>query len=82
MGAKPVETGKGPTHNGYKLEAAPKSGKLTGTDDNRRKKSTQGMSTVKASKEGEVGSGHSGMSTGKNAMSPLSKGGQNLKAGK
>ena len=83
MGAKPVETGKGPTHNGYNRETAPKTDQLAGMKpDNRRKKSTDGMG--KMSKEGnssaalnrtqsEFGIGQTGK------MSPLSRGGSNLK---
>jgi len=82
-GAKPVETGKGPTHNGYNLEAAPKSGMLPDMKaDNRRKKSTDGAS--KMSKEGngsamlnKTKSEFGADTVGK--MSPLSKGGDNLK---
>ena len=57
FGAKPVETGKGPTHNGYNIEKAPNSSmealKIADPDmkaDNRRKTSTTG--TSKMSKEG------------------------------
>ena len=82
-GAKPVETGKGSTHNGYNLETAPKSERMTGqNDDNRRKKSTDGA--TKVSKEGNSAAlinktkSEFGIDTvGK--MSPLSKGGNNLK---
>ena len=78
MGAKPVETGKGPTHKGYNLETAPKSDRLQGTDDNRRKKATQDMK--KMSKEGVPGAklNHPEPAVGK-SMSPLSRGGDNLK---
>lgn len=79
MGAKPVKTGEGPTHKGYNLEAAPKSDKLVGTDDNRRKTAEAGMK--KMPKEGVPGAklNHPEPAQG-NKMSPLSKGGQNLKA--
>lgn len=79
FGAKPVETGKGPTAKGYALETAPKSGKLGIEDtDNRRKKAEQGMK--KMSKEGAPAAklNHPEPAKG-NEMSPLSKGGQNLK---
>jgi len=86
MGAKPVViTGKGSTENGFKLETPPKSGDINidnSNKDNRRKKSTDG--TKKMSKEGDSSaslnkttSEFSIGSTGK--MSPLSKGGNNLK---
>lgn len=52
MGAKPVVSGKGPTHSGYNLEGAPTSGELPNTKDNRRKKSTEATKTV--SKEGDA----------------------------
>lgn len=83
MGAKPVETGKGGTHNGYNRETAPKTEQLAGMKaDNRRRKSTDGASKMtqqgnasaalnKTTSEFGIGS------TGK--MSPLSKGGSNLK---
>jgi hypothetical protein len=80
MGAKPVETGKGPTENGFNLKSAPKSADM-GLGDNRRKKSTDGASKV--SKEGQ-GSALLNKTTSDgfgaiNNTSPLSKGGQNLK---
>jgi hypothetical protein len=79
MGAKPVETGKGPTAKGYNLETPPKSGKLPIEPvDNRRKKATD--DTKKMSKEGAPAAklNHPEPAKG-NEMSPLSKGGQNLK---
>ena len=80
MGAGPVETGKGPTENGYSLKAAPKSADQ-GLGDNRRKKSTDGASKV--SKEGDssalINKATSDGFGAINTMSPLSKGGQNLK---
>ena len=63
MGGKPVETGKGPTHNGYNLESAPKAADM-GYGDNRRKKSTEGSKTVSAPKNSD---------TAGNKVSPLSK---------
>lgn len=77
-GAKPVETGKGPTAKGYNLETPPKSSQLPETGDNRRKKAEQGMK--KMSKEGAPAAklNHPEPAKG-NEMSPLSKGGQNLK---
>ena len=83
MGAKPVAIGNGGTHNGYNRETAPKTEQLAGMKaDNRRKKSTDGASKMtqqgnasaalnKTASEFGIGS------TGK--MSPLSKGGSNLK---
>jgi hypothetical protein len=79
FGAKPVPIGKGPEHNGYNLETAPKSGKLPiEPTDNRRKKATQ--DTKKMSKEGAPSAklNHPEPAQG-NKMSPLSKGGDNLK---
>jgi len=80
MGAGPVETGKGPTENGYALKAAPKSADM-GLGDNRRKKSTDGSSKV--SKEGNssalINKATSDGFGAINNTSPLSKGGQNLK---
>lgn len=80
MGAKPVETGKGPHHNGYNLEAAPKHADQ-GLGDNRRKKSTDG--SAKVSKEGNSSAMlNKATSDGFGAInntSPLTKGGQNLK---
>lgn len=85
MGAKPVERGTG-GHTGYNLETAPKSAKLTGTEDNRRKKSTQGTSNMSSGKYGAKTVSGSKLETtasefhaDANKMSPLSKGGQNLK---
>jgi len=85
MGAKPVERGAG-GHTGYNLETAPKSAKLTGTEDNRRKKSTQGTSNMSSGKYGAKTVSGSKLETtasefhaDANKMSPLSKGGQNLK---
>lgn len=78
-GAKPVETGKGPTAKGYNLETPPKSDKLPIEPvDNRRKKATD--DTKKMSKEGAPAAklNHPEPAKG-NEMSPLSKGGQNLK---
>lgn len=69
MGAKPVETGKGSTANGYHLEGAPKSEDM-GLGDNRRKKADDGMKTVPAPKNTDGAS---------NKVSPLTKGGSNLK---
>lgn len=69
MGAGPVETGKGPTESGYKLETAPKSHDM-GLGDNRRKKAEDGSSKVAAP---------SNVDKASNKTSPLSKGGQNLK---
>ena len=69
LGAKAVETGTGPTPNGYKAETAPKSTDA-GLGDNRRKKSTDGTSKVSDPKNTDNAS---------NKMSPLSKGGSNLK---
>lgn len=82
FGAKPVAIGKGPDVNGYKLETAPKSDDINignSNKDNRRKKATDG--TKKVSKEGSV----QGALLNQNVptdgkMSPLSKGGQNLKS--
>lgn len=82
FGAKPVAIGKGPEVNGYKLETAPKSDDINisnSNKDNRRKKATDG--TKKVSKEGSV----QGALLNQNVptdgkMSPLSKGGQNLKS--
>lgn len=79
MGAKPVETGKGPTAKGYNMETPPKSDKLPIEPvDNRRKKATD--DTKKMSKEGAPAAklNHPEPAKG-NEMSPLSKGGQNLK---
>jgi hypothetical protein len=42
LGAEPIQTGKGPTHDGYAKEAAP-STKPLGNKDNRRNKATDGM---------------------------------------
>lgn len=85
MGAKPVERGTG-GHTGYNLETAPKSDKLTGTEDNRRKKSTQGTANMSSGKYGAKTVSGSKLETtasefhaDANKMSPLSKGGQNLK---
>lgn len=85
MGAKPVDMTKGGTANGFKLETAPKSGDINignSNKDNRRKKATDG--TKKMSKEGDASAALNKTasefgigSTGK--MSPLSKGGNNLK---
>ncbi len=69
MGAKPVETGKGSTASGYNLESAPKSADM-GLGDNRRKKASDGSKAVPAPKNSDGAS---------NKMSPLSKGGDNLK---
>jgi hypothetical protein len=69
MGAKPVETGKGSTANGYHLEGAPKSADM-GLGDNRRKKADDGMKAVPAPKNTDGAS---------NKVSPLTKGGSNLK---
>jgi hypothetical protein len=81
MGAKPVVTGQGPTENGYALKAAPKSAKMAGTDDNRRRKASDGASAVK--KEGDsaalINKSTSDGFGAINNTSPLSKGGQNLK---
>lgn len=80
MGAGPVETGKGPTENGYGLKSAPKSADM-GLGDNRRKKSTDGSSKV--SKEGNssalINKSTSDGFGAINNTSPLTKGGQNLK---
>ena len=80
MGAKPVETGKGSTHNGYNLEAAPKSADQ-GLGDNRRKKSTDGAKKI--GKDGDssalINKSTSDSFGAINNTSPLSKGGQNLK---
>jgi len=54
FGAKPVVTGKGAAKSGYEREAAPSSAQLAGVKDNRRKKATDGQSSV--SKEGSSGS--------------------------
>ena len=50
FGAKPVVTGKGAAKSGYERETAPSSAQLAGVKDNRRKKATDGQSSV--SKEG------------------------------
>lgn len=90
FGAKPVETGTGPTHKGYDRQTAPTSSmdalKIADPDmkdDNRRKTASTGTNRV--SKEGNKPA--SALNTtakqfgadtvGK--MSPLSKGGANLK---
>jgi len=90
FGAKPVDIGAGPEHKGYNMETAPKHSMdaLKGADpdmkaDNRRKNSMQG--TSKVNKEGnnpdaainKTAKEFGADSVGK--MSPLSKGGQNLK---
>ena len=54
FGAKPVVTGKGAAKSGYERETAPSSAQLAGVKDNRRKKATDGQSSV--SKEGSGGS--------------------------
>jgi hypothetical protein len=84
-GAKPIETGKGPTHSGYNLESAPKSADL-GVGDNRRKKSTQGSAPMNTGTYGAKKVSNSKLETtasefhtDSNKMSPLSKGGDNLK---
>lgn len=84
MGAKPVETGKG-GHTGYNLETAPKSADL-GIADNRRKKASDGSSAMNAGNYGAKKVANSKLETtasefhtDSNKMSPLSKGGQNLK---
>jgi hypothetical protein len=90
FGAKPVDIGAGPDHRGYELESAPKSTmdamKIADPAmkaDNRRKSFDSGMS--KQSKEGNK-PGAALNTTAKEfgadtvgKMSPLSKGGQNLK---
>ena len=85
MGAKPVERGEG-GHTGFNLETSPKSAKLTGTEDNRRKKSTQGTANMSGGKYGaktvsgsKLETTASEFHTDSNKMSPLSKGGNNLK---
>jgi hypothetical protein len=90
FGAKPVDIGAGPDHKGYELETAPKSNmdamKLADPDmkaDNRRKSYSNGMS--RQNKEGNkpdaaintTAKQFGADTVGK--MSPLSKGGQNLK---
>lgn len=90
FGAKPVDIGAGPEHKGYELETAPKSNmdamKLADPDmkaDNRRKSYSNGMS--RQNKEGNkpdaaintTAKQFGADTVGK--MSPLSKGGQNLK---
>lgn len=71
MGAKPVETGKGATASGFERQSAPSSATLKHTQgDNRRSKSTQGMSEV--SKEGASGA-LLNKSTEGNKKSPLSR---------
>lgn len=76
MGAKPVEV-KGPNVNGYERPAAPKADKLPVPASPTRKKSTD--TTTKVSKEGDSAALlNKGDSEG-NKMSPLSKGGDNLK---
>ena len=54
FGAKPVVTGKGTAKSGYERETAPSAAQLAGVKDNRRKKATDGQSSV--SKEGSSGS--------------------------
>jgi len=90
FGAKPVDIGAGPDHKGYELEAAPKNNmdamKIADPDmkaDNRRKSYSNGMS--RQNKEGNkpdaaintTAKQFGADTVGK--MSPLSKGGQNLK---
>ncbi len=71
FGAKPVQTGKGPTKSGYERESAPTAQQLKGVKDNRRKKADDGMSQV--SKEGS-GSAMLNKSQGEpNKKSPLSQ---------
>lgn len=83
MGAKPVETGKG-GHTGYALETAPKSADAGLT--NRRKKAADGSSSMASGNYGakkvsgsKLETTASEFHTDSNKMSPLSKGGQNLK---
>lgn len=83
-GASPVETGKG-GHTGYSLESAPKSADL-GIGDNRRKKSTDKTSAMNAGTYGAKKVSNSKLETtasefhtDSSKMSPLSKGGDNLK---
>lgn len=85
FGAKPIETGKGATHNGYNMEAAPKHADL-GIADNRRKKSTQGAQAMNSGNYGAKKVSNSKLETtasefhtDSNKMSPLSRGGDNLK---
>lgn len=79
FGAKPVAIGKGPDVNGYKLETPPKSDKIADAkNDNRRKKATDG--TKKMSKDGASGALLNQNVPTDGKMSPLSKGGQNLKS--
>jgi hypothetical protein len=71
FGAKPVQTGKGPTKSGYERESAPSADHMKGIKDNRRKKADDGMSQV--SKEGN-GSAMLNKSQGEpNKKSPLSQ---------
>lgn len=77
-GAKPVKTGEGSKPNGFKLETPPKSDKMSDMkSDNRRKKATDG--TKKVSKDGATGALLNQNVPTDGKMSPLSKGGQNLK---
>lgn len=52
FGAKPVVTGKGTAKSGYERETAPSATQMAGIKDNRRKKATDGQSSV--SKEGDA----------------------------
>jgi hypothetical protein len=71
MGAAPVTMGKGAERSGYERESAPTSATLKHSQgDNRRGKSTQGMSSV--SKEGAAGA-LLNKSTEGNKRSPLSR---------
>ena len=88
FGAKPVAIGDGPDHNGYERQAAPKSsmdalkiGDPDMKDDNRRKTAATGSSRMdqKGNKpSAKLNTTASEFGAG-NSMSPLSKGGQNLK---
>lgn len=69
MGAEPVKTGLGGTHNGYNMEASPKVDDM-GHGDNRRKKASDGSKSVPAPKNSDAAS---------NKKSPLTNGGSNLK---
>ena len=90
FGAKPVDIGAGPDHKGYDLQAAPKSNmdamKIADPDmkaDNRRKTASSGSSRLNqegnkpAAQLNTTAKQFGADTVGK--MSPLSKGGQNLK---